>query len=260
MCVAAFAWHAHPDWPLIAIGNRDEFHERPAASLDKWAGEPGILAGRDLQSGGTWLGVSEAGRFVLVTNLRGYGQPDPRKRSRGELVTNLLAGEADPRDADQLALHAYNPFNLFCADVSGARFLTNRPESVSTGLAHGIYGVSNGTLDEPWAKTVYLKGAVLDWLNATSNDAEPLFDALTNRAVRDMGLLPRDQSEIAVEPSETPPFICHPLYGTRCSTVVMIDRKGNGRIIERSFDAEGQARGEIDLEFGWKQSQAGPNP
>lgn len=251
MCVAAFAWHAHRDWPLVAIGNRDEFHERSAAALGKWDDKPGLIAGRDLQSGGTWLGVSEAGRFVLVTNLRGYGEPDPHKRSRGQLVTNLLAGEARPDDAEALALERYNPFNLLWADQSAARFLTNRPGSVSTGLAHGIYGLSNGTLDAPWAKTVYLKGAVLDWVNAGSRDPEPLFDALTNTTIRDLGLHPRDVSEIAVEPSETPPFIRHPLYGTRCSTVVLVDREGNGRIIERSFDADGRATGENELEFSW---------
>ncbi len=251
MCVAAFAWHAHPDWPLIAIGNRDEFHERPAAALAPWDDHPGILAGRDLQSGGTWLGVSEGGRFVLVTNLRGYGGPDPEKRSRGELVTNLLDGTADPMDAASLQLDDFNPFNLFCADPRDARFITNRPDGISTGLAHGIYGLSNGTLDEPWAKTVYLKGAVLDWLNAGQGKFDTLFDALTNQTIRDIGLLPRDISEIAVEPSETPPFIRHPVYGTRCSTVVAIHRSGQGRIVESSFNPAGEQIGEVELEFAW---------
>ena len=85
MCVAAFAWRAHPDWHLVAIGNRDEYHQRPAAPLAHWKDREGVIAGRDLQSGGTWLGVSEQGQFVLVTNLRGYGQPDPSRKSRGEL-------------------------------------------------------------------------------------------------------------------------------------------------------------------------------
>lgn len=251
MCVAAFAWNAHPDWPLLAIGNRDEFHERPAAALAAWEDTPGLIAGRDLQSGGTWLGVSTAGRFVLVTNLRGFGAPDPSRRSRGELVTGLLDGAADPADTQSLALDEFNPFNLFCADRAGARFLTNRPQTLSTGLANGIYGLSNGALDEPWAKTVYLKSAVLDWLNAGSGDLAPLFGALANRDMQDIGLPPRELSDVGIEPSETPPFICHPLYGTRCSTVVTVDRQGKGRIAERSFDPDGVQTGEIMQEFDW---------
>ena len=86
MCVAAIAWHAHPRWRLVAIGNRDEYHARPAAPLALWDDGSGIIAGRDLVGGGAWLGVSEAGRFVLITNRRGFGDPDPARRSRGELV------------------------------------------------------------------------------------------------------------------------------------------------------------------------------
>src|SRR3546814_7425922 len=88
MCVLAFAWRAHPHWPLIAAGNRDELHARPAQPLARWDRPDHLLAGRDLQSGGTWLGVSEQGRFAVVTNLRGYGAPEPGRASRGALVTD----------------------------------------------------------------------------------------------------------------------------------------------------------------------------
>src|SRR5579864_7075567 len=111
MCVAAFAWQAHPRWLLVAIGNRDEFHERPAAPLARW-GDGGIVAGRDLLSGGTWLGVSEAGRFGLVTNLRGHGGPEPDRASRGALVTDLLVGHGHYADPATAPLQDFNPFNL----------------------------------------------------------------------------------------------------------------------------------------------------
>ena len=118
MCVAAVAWHAHPRWQLVAIGNRDELHERDSAPLARWA-ESDILAGRDLVGGGTWLGVSETGRFALITNRRGFGDPDPAKRSRGELATALLRGDAVPAP-----LQSYNAFNVLAA---GKRIAGNTP-------------------------------------------------------------------------------------------------------------------------------------
>ena len=246
MCVAAVAWHAHPDWALVAIGNRDEFHERPAAPLARWEGNSGIIAGRDLQSGGTWLGVSEAGRFVLVTNLRGYGAPDPDRRSRGELVTGLLKGQDGFDDLQQ-----FNPFNLIAIGNSRATFLTNRPQDTRATLPHGIYGLSNGVLDEPWAKTLQLKTAMLDWLGENEPDPVPLFEVLRDETLGALGTHPVMPSEIPSEPDETPAFIRHPVYGTRCSTVVMVDHEGAGRIIERRFDAAGERTGETELEFRW---------
>src|SRR5574338_934087 len=116
MCVLAFAWRAHPRWLLVAAGNRDELHARHAQPLARWDQPDHLLAGRDTQSGGTWLGVSEQGRFAVVTNLRGYGAPEPDRPSRGVLVTDLRSRKglyADPRDAE---LSDFNPFNLIVAD------------------------------------------------------------------------------------------------------------------------------------------------
>jgi uncharacterized protein with NRDE domain len=132
MCVAAFAWQAHPRWRLVAIGNRDEYHERPAAPLARWDGGAGIIAGRDLRSGGTWLGVSEAGRFALVTNRRGYGEAAPDRASRGALVTDLLQGHGRYGDPIVAPLGEFNPFNLILADSAEARFLSNRPDEIRT--------------------------------------------------------------------------------------------------------------------------------
>lgn len=246
MCVAAIAWHAHPDWQLVVIGNRDEFHERPAAPLAQWDNGSGIIAGRDLKSGGTWLGVSTGGNFVLVTNLRGYGLPDPSRRSRGELVTRLLEGETAPSELDQ-----YNPFDLIHSGSGEAHFLTNRPQPTQARLAHGVYGLSNGTLDEPWAKTMQLKAALIDWLPTETTDPAALLSALASEDLGDYGLHPRGPSDVAVEAEETPVFIRNPLYGTRCSTVVTVDRTGKGRIIERRFAESGEFSGESAFEFRW---------
>ena len=246
MCVAALAWHAHPRWRLVAIGNRDEYHARPAAPLARWDDGSGILAGRDLSGGGTWLGLDDVGRFALITNRRGFGNPDPARRSRGELVTALLTGDDPPA-----ALEAYNPFNLFAANGERLEYLTNRPEPVRTTLGHGIYGLSNGALDEPWPKTLALKAALTDWLNLDGDDIAPLFAMLASEDRPALGLPPHQPSEIPVEPADTPPFIRSPLYGTRCSTVVTVDHHGAGKIVERRFSATGEDDGQTMIDFAW---------
>jgi uncharacterized protein with NRDE domain len=251
MCVAALAWQAHARWLLVAIGNRDEFHERAAAPLAAWDDDDTILAGRDLKSGGTWLGVSRAGRFALVTNLRGYGGPVPDRASRGALVTDLLRGNGRNGDPAAAALQDFNPFNLILADRSEARFLSNRPDDIRTKLTHGIYGLSNGMLDEPWPKTLQLKAALLDWLHEDGEDFMPLFAALHNETLANIGVPPREPSDVPLEAPETPVFIRNPVYGTRCSTVVAIDRAGIGTIIERRFSAASRTDGETTLTFAW---------
>ena len=253
MCVAAVAWDAHPRWRLVAIGNRDEFHARPAAPLGVWDDGSGIIAGRDERSGGTWLGVSEAGRFALVTNLRGYGEPDPTRASRGALVTDLLTGAGRYSDPDTTLLGDFNPFNLILADAGVARFLSNRPDPVRTELVSGVYGLSNGTLDEPWPKTLALKAALLSWLTGRADDAAALFEVLASEALPGFGLHPRERSDVPAEPRETPPFIRNPVYGTRCSTVVAIDRAGRGTIAERRFAVSGEPAGETALDFAWAE-------
>ena len=225
MCVAAIAWQAHPRWRLVAIGNRDEFHERPTAALAEWADGSGIVAGRDLRAGGTWLGVTAAGRFGLVTNFRVPGYPKPGLASRGELIADWLNGEPLPDIA------AMNPFNLCLADSAEARVLTNHPEPEIHALAPGVHGLSNGAFARPWPKTRQLAAALEDWLDGSAEDPEPLFAAL-----RAENPLAQEADEDGPELPYSPVFIRNETYGTRCSTVVMIGRDGTGVIEERSFD------------------------
>ena len=251
MCVLAFAWQAHPRWRLLLAGNRDELHARPAQPLERWTSPDHLLAGRDLQSGGTWLGVSEQGRCAVVTNLRGFGAPQPGLASRGALVTDYLAGSgtyADPLAAD---LSVFNPVNLIVADRHGAHFLSNRPEITRSALAAGLYGLSNGGLDEPWPKTMRLKSRLLDWITGEASDPELLFDALHEQVLPAIGLEPRTPSDVPQEPLHSPIFIRNPVYGTRCSTVVAIDRLGRGIMMERRFAPDGGETGRTSLDFVW---------
>lgn len=246
MCVLALAWCAHPRWRLIVAGNRDEFHARPAAPLARWSDIPDLLAGRDLQSGGTWLGASERGSLVVVTNLRGFALEEGRP-SRGRLVTDLLDGA----DADSIAIETYNPVNLIVATGGTMRFLSNRPSPVRTRLAPGVYGLSNGMLDEPWPKTLQLKSILLDWMMGRADHPEALFDGLREESLPDIGLEPATPSDVTQEPRHSPIFINNPVYGTRCSSVVAIDSRGRGRFIERRFAPDGRAAGDTALDFAW---------
>jgi uncharacterized protein with NRDE domain len=257
MCVAAFAWQAHPRWHFVAVANRDEFHERPAAPLAAWENGSGIVAGRDLRSGGTWLGLTETGRLALVTNLRGHGPAEPDRPSRGALVTGLLTGELEPESVE---VEPYNPFNLVLIDPMRAAFLSNRPQTIRTDLAHGIYGLSNGTLDEPWPKTLQLKAALLDWLMSGQKDLEPLFTALTREEIPEFGIHPEAPSDIPREAPDTPVFIRDAIYGTRCSTVVTIGRDGRGLISELSFDSRGARTGRVSIGFNWNLCQGRVSP
>ena len=227
MCVAALAWHAHPRWRLVAIGYRDEFHGRPTAPLARWG--DGILAGRDLQAGGTWLGVS-GNRFGLVTNLRAEGFPQPDLASRGELVTDWLRWHVPDRTL------AMNPFNLWLADEKRLHFVTNHPEPAGLRLPPGIHGLSTGARGDRWFKTARLETALATWLDQ-DQPPEALFTALA------------DQTPQSPDPEDafSSVFIASPTYGTRCSTVVLIDAQGHGRIIERSFDMAAHQTSEVAL-------------
>ena len=251
MCVLAFAWRAHPKWPMIVAGNRDELHARPARPLEQWDRPRHLLAGRDLHSGGTWLGVSELGRFAVVTNLRGYGAPEPGRPSRGKLVTDLLAGEGRYADLGDAELSDFNPFNLIVADREQAHFLSNRPENVRSLLASGIYGLSNGALDEPWPKTMRLKAILLEWIVSSGRRPEVLLDDLRGETLPDVGVRSTVPSDVPQEPPLSPIFIRNPVYGTRCSTVVAVDDQGRGIIVERRYTPAGDEAGESALSFSW---------
>jgi len=229
MCVVALAWQVHADWPLILIGNRDEFHARPAAPLGAWDDGSGIVAGRDLQASGTWLGAHPAsGRIVVVTNVRG-ALPDPAKESRGALVVDLLRGDgrfADPVAAD---LDLFNAFNLFAMGDGKARLLTNRPQPQITALNPGIHALANEPVDSPCSRAQRLRTALAAVVDART-DPEGLLDTLT--AEGDPALFLRGE-----------------VYGTRASTLVAVAADGNGKVIERRYEAGGRPVGTTALQF-----------
>jgi len=251
MCIISLAWQAHPHWQLVAIGNRDEMHGRPAEPLARWPGREHLLAGRDIQAGGTWLGLSEQGRFAAVTNLSGYGAPDSSRASRGDLLKDFLAGEGPRADLDAVPFADFNPFNLVTIAKGQALVHSNRPDSVSRRLEPGIHGLTNGPLDQPWPKAAHLDAALAEWLQSGAHDPARLLMPLTSRSTYPLPHQADTGSTIQLEPANSGIFIHNPLYGTRCSTIVAIDHAGNGSILERRYNAASETVGESSLQFSW---------
>ena len=248
MCVVAFAHHVHPRWRLLLAGNRDEFHARPTAALARWPGT-GLLAGRDLVSGGTWVGLDARGRVAVVTNVRdGIAEPHSGP-SRGALPVSLLDGALDAAATSEALLatsDTYAPFNLMLVDAAGCWHLGNHPRQRKA-LAAGVHGISNGHLDAPWPKTRHLIAALQAWMEVGNDDLQGLWDALADERVAADAELPDTGVGIELERQLSPAFIRGEAYGIRASTIIAVDHAGRGFIHERRFGPGGVFAGETIL-------------
>ena len=244
MCLLAFAWNAHADFRLIVGANRDEWHDRPAAPAAWWDDYPQILAGRDLQAGGTWMGVTRTGRFGAVTNFRDPSDKSSMARSRGELVTAFLSGDATPsaflRETKQHA-HAYNGFNLIVGDRSSLAYFSSRDGAIEI-LEPGVYALSNHTLNEPWPKVTAAKSAMETALKAEiSVDARQMaiYELLSNDAVAPDNTLPNTGVGIEWERVLSPALIVTEKYGTRATTILTVANSGGVAFEERTRANDG---------------------
>jgi len=249
MCLIAFAWNAHPRWRLLLAGNRDEFHARPSAPLARWSDMP-IIGGRDLEAGGTWLGVTDAGRCCVVTNVRDPRDPQTGA-SRGLLATDYLAGAPDATGHAQRLLAAaadYRPFNLLTFDARDAFYLGNRPTPSAQAVTPGVHGLSNADFNTPWPKTRELMQRLQGWIDRDGDDDfAPLLDALADERIAPDAQLPDTGVGLERERWLSSAFIRGELYGTRASTVVAIGHDGHGVIVERRFGPNGGFDGETTL-------------
>jgi uncharacterized protein with NRDE domain len=252
MCLLVVAWKSHPRYRLVVAGNRDEFHERPTAALGWWNDVPRIVAGRDLRAGGTWLGLARSGRFALVTNFRDANGAPGTAPSRGQLVPGFLLGEqpaTDFLDGLQAGMHAYAGFNLLLGDAHGLHYCCNVGDEGPRELPPGIYGLSNHRLDEPWGKLVRTRERFAAALTQADPRPSDLFDLLADgtptayESPPDRGLPPE------LERALSAPFVRHERYGTRCSTVVLVDHGGRTAVFERRFDPAGTQTGATRVEF-----------
>ncbi len=242
MCLILFAYRQHADYPLVVIANRDEYYARPTRDA-YWWDDADIFAGRDLEAGGTWLGINHHGHFAAVTNVREPGGMNPGKISRGELTRNYLSANQSAEEyLQQLSTHDqdYAGFNLLLADQLGLWFYSNRDHGIRQ-IEPGIYGISNGGFDEPWPKLNSGKSE-LSVLLAGSIDTAELMAILTDHEIAEDHELPTTGVPLDIERLLSSRFIRSPDYGTRACSVVTIDARQRVSFSEQNFaDAEHSA-------------------
>lgn len=276
MCLVAFALDRSRKFPLVVAANRDEYFERPTARLAWWTpeqGGPDILGGRDLSSGGTWLGLTTQGRLGLLTNVRDARRTFEDAPSRGQIVPNWLsAREPVDRFWMRTAISGYNGFNLVAADFkSGECFWVSNGGTYPRRLERGVYGLSNAELDTPWPKVLALKAKLIESLEQSTQVDElaaKLFKALADRTEADGTRLPKTGVPQERERQLSAAFIRIPeqRYGTRTSTLIITERVNRHQIthvFERTFSAiDGVALLRRSMIRRWppRYTSAGPAP
>lgn len=287
MCLLLVAWRAHPRYRVAVVANRDEFHLRPTVAMAPWS-DPPIIAGRDLQAGGTWFGLDRRRRFGLVTNFRELARPRHTAPSRGRLVPGFLASPLSaPTYLDGLETDAqgYAGFNLLLDDGEHLAYGSNRAERFASRLEPGLHGLSNHLLDTPWPKLLRVRTALEGWIERARDrqgpaaaSADPRDDAWSPFEADAAWLMNvfADRVPSAATPqarTQTPasglspgweralsaPFVLNPDYGTRCTTVLLIDHQGRTWLGERRFDPAGQTSGQSEWRLNaddWPDSAA----
>lgn len=251
MCLIAFAWRAHPRYPLILAANRDEFHHRPTVAAGFWPDAPQLLAGRDQQQGGSWCGITRQGRIAAVTNYRDPSLPELGKRSRGHLVRDYLLGSDDAmRHAQKVESHKpqFSDFNLLLGDRESLFYVGSRSPG-PTRLTPGIHGLSNGRLDMAWPKVRHACAGLEKLMQQSDIAIDELFAVLGSRRIAADAELPDTGIGLQMERFLSAPFIVSDGYGTRASTLILMGAEDEARFVERRFDVTGECVGVTDERF-----------
>lgn len=261
MCLILVAWQVHPDYPLVVAANRDEFFARASAQAGFWADAPNVFAGRDLEAGGTWLGISRQQRFAALTNFRDGLGARPDSPSRGALVADFLCGSMDPKlysSALQARANDYNGFNLLFSDGRELGYLSNRHAHGTEirWLTPGIYGLSNHLLDTPWPKLTGAKRSFSDALQQLPL-TEALFELLADDEIAPDSHLPTTGVSLPWERILSAIFVRAPDYGTRASTVLSVGKSGVITFQEKSFGPEAKAIGDIKQRIQFSEMKTG---
>ncbi len=239
MCLILFSYDNHPRYRLVLAANRDEFYERSTAGAHFWGDDSGILAGMDLKEGGTWLGITRNGRFAAITNYRDPSIRRENATSRGLLVSNYLRSNIETEkyiDEIKTKIDCYNSFNLLVGDMQNLYYLSSNPLS-SRIITEGTYGLSNHLLDTPWPKIKSGKKVLNEkMLRETDFAVEELFLILRDETQPEDQNLPQTGVGLEWERILAPIFIKSETYGTRSSTLLLIDHSNNLTFVERTYN------------------------
>lgn len=239
MCLIAFAYQVHEKYPLILIANRDEFYARPTEPAHQWANFPTIVAGKDLKAGGTWMAVSKGGKWGALTNYRNPDHFNPDAPTRGNLILDFLNKGSSPYDylkEIRASGKQYNGFNLLLGDRNSVVHYSNVSNKINE-IQPGIHGVSNALLDTPWSKLVEAKTNLKNCINQPLIQKESLFKIMADETTAPDLELPSTGLDLEKERAVSSIFVRTSDYGTRCSSILLIDHKGKIDFTERSFDS-----------------------
>jgi len=240
MCLIVIGYNYHPDYKLIFAANRDEFYQRPSSPADFWNDEPSLLAGKDLKEGGTWCGITKNGRFAAITNYRNMKSIKKDALSRGRIVTDFLLGTSSPETYSKGLMESsdlYNGFGLIFGDGSELYFFSSKTKKYVK-IETGIHGLSNHLLDTPWFKVRRGKELLRKAIDKGDTLVDDLFLMLADKTLSPENELPDTGLPKEIEKSISSIFVETPDYGTRSSTVILIDKKDNVTFIEKSLDTQ----------------------
>ena len=240
MCLIVIGYNYHPDYKLFFAANRDEFYHRPSSPADFWNDEPSLLAGRDLKEGGTWCGITKNGRFAAITNYRDMKLIKKDALSRGRIVTDFLLGTSSPEFySNELkeSSDLYNGYGLIFGDVNELLFFSSQTKKTIK-IETGIHGLSNHLLDTPWFKVRKAKELLKKAIDKGDTLVDDLFLMLSDKTISPENELPDTGLPKEIERNISSIFVETPDYGTRSSTVILIDKKDNVTFIEKSLDTE----------------------
>ena len=249
MCLIAVAWQAHPRFELVVAANRDEFHARPTVPAAPAPDDPRAFGGRDALHGGGWLQVHASGRLAAVTNVRAGPVAEVAPRTRGALVHAFVRDPGAAWATLGAHGHEFGRFNLLAWDGAALHYASNHPASRREPVAPGVHGLSNADLDAPWPKVLAAQSALSSWLADPASTraqpgVEPLFAALADVRVAPESRLPDTGVGRELERMLSAPFILGDVYGTRCSTVVLVEAT-RIHFHERRFGAGGKYAGHV---------------
>lgn len=237
MCLVVFANNVRKDYKFIFAANRDEFYDRPSEQAEFWTEHPDLLAGKDLQAGGTWMGITKQGRFAAITNFRDLKNHRNDAPSRGNLTLDFLINNFEPEEYyNKLkpSLNSYNGFNLLLGTVDELFYFSNKTDGLQK-LEPGIHGISNAILDTPWPKVEKSKRQLKHLIEQQNIHPWEVLNLLDDTSPAKDEELPETGVGLELERMLSSIFIKSEKYGTRCSSVVMVDKENKVKFVEKFF-------------------------